>query len=408
MHPPALSPDEQRLLAPLADRRDAIVATVLDWCAVNSGSRNLAGLEAMADRLAAAMARLGGTPTLHDPAPADAVDASGVLRPLPHGRNLHLSLRPDVERRVVLVGHMDTVFPADHPFQTCRWLDERTINGPGTADMKGGIAVMLAAVQAFEASPFAPLLGLDIVIVADEEVSSLGSAPLLARVAARCGIGLCYEPAMTPEGTLAGARKGSGNFSLIVTGRSAHAGRNPQDGRNALLAAAELALGLEAINGGRPGLTCNPARIDGGSANNVVPDGAVLRFNIRVREAQDQDWALKRIAALQARVETEREVKVALHGGFYRPPKPMTPRQTALFELARRCGHDLGLAIEWRESGGVCDGNNLAALGLSVIDTLGVRGGAIHSPDEYVLTDSLVERAQLSALLLARIARGEP
>ncbi len=404
--PGPLSPDEQALIARISADHDRMVTEILAWSAQNSGSRNLAGLDAMASTLAAALAELGAAPRWCDPAAVDAIGADGRPRPLPHGRNLHLALHPEQPRRVMLVGHMDTVFPADHAFQHPRWLDDRTINGPGVADMKGGIAVMLAALRAFIASPLSASLGIDVVLNADEEVSSLGSAPLLAEVAGRCQIGLCFEPAQTPDGLLAGARKGSGNYSLIVTGRSAHAGRNPQDGRNALTAAAALALGLEALNGARPGLTVNPAKIEGGSANNVVPDNAVLRFNARVSEPDDAGWFEAELDALAARVAGEREVDVHRHGAFFRPPKPMDGRQLALFELARSCGRDLGMDIGWRPSGGVCDGNNLAAQGLAVIDTLGVRGGAIHSPQEYVLVDSLVERAQLAALILARIARG--
>jgi glutamate carboxypeptidase len=306
----------------------------------------------------------------------------------------------------MLVGHMDTVFPPDHPFQTCRWLPDGRLNGPGVADMKGGIAIMLAALIAFEASPFDQAIGIDVVLNADEEISSRGSAALLAQIARTAQIGLCFEPAQTPEGLLAGARKGSGNFSIGITGRAAHAGRNPKDGRNALLAAAELALGLETLVDGRPGLSVNPARIEGGSANNVVPDRAVLRFNVRVSEPDDQQWVLGEMERLTGRITAAREVSMVVDGGFFRPPKPLDARQSGLFELARSCGHDLGLDIGWASSGGVCDGNNLAAHGLAVIDTLGVRGGAIHSADEFLIVDSLVERAQLTALLLARLATG--
>lgn len=363
------------------------------------------GLSHMADIFSAAFAPLG-VMVRHPATPVQAIDAHGRAAPLFHGDNLQLSLRPGLPRRVMLVGHMDTVFPPDHPFQTPRWLDATTLNGPGVADMKGGIAVMLAALTAFEASPFAASIGIDVILNADEEVSSRGSAALLAEVARTAQIGLCFEPAQTPDGLLAGARKGSGNFSLAVTGRSAHAGRNPEDGRNALLAAAEIALRLERLNGARPALTVNPARIDGGSANNVVPDNAVLRFNARVAEPDDQHAFVAALDDLIAAVANKRDVSVHLDGGFFRPPKPLDERQLGLFELARDCGRDLGLDIGWRSSGGVCDGNNLAAHGLAVIDTLGVRGGAIHSADEYLIVDSLVERAQLSALLLARIAAG--
>ena len=391
----------------VARDHDRMLGNVLAWSAMNSGSRNLAGIARVAEAITEELTQLGGDLSCVKPEPVQAMDVEG-LRPLAHGDNLHLALRPELPRRIMLVGHMDTVFGLDHPFQTTQWLDPQTLNGPGVADMKGGIAVMLAALRAFESSPFAQSLGVDVVLNADEEVSSLGSASLLARVAASAQTGLCFEPSQTPDGVLAGARKGSGNFSLAITGRASHAGRNPQDGRNALLAAADIALGLEALGGGRPGLTVNPARMEGGSANNVVPDRVVLRFNVRVEHADHEQWFNAAMAVLIAQVAARREVTPQLHGGFFRPPKPMDDRQRLLFELARTCGHALGLDVTWRDSGGVCDGNNLAAHGLAVIDTLGVRGGAIHSADEFLLVDSLVERAQLAALILARIAQENP
>jgi glutamate carboxypeptidase len=225
---------------------------------------------------------------------------------------------------------------------------------------------------------------------------------LLVAAAQRCHLGLTFEPAL-PDGTLAGARKGSGNFSAIVSGRAAHAGREPEKGRNALLAAADLALRLKALTAAD--LTVNPAKIDGGGPNNIVPDQAVLRWNMR---ASTPDAALRARAAidtLAADVAAAHEVDIHIHGAFARPPKPLDANQLRLFHLVRDCGAALGLPIGWRDTGGVCDGNNLAATGLAVVDTLGPRGGAIHSADEFLCVDSLVERAQLAALVLMRVAQ---
>jgi glutamate carboxypeptidase len=224
----------------------------------------------------------------------------------------------------------------------------------------------------------------------------------LIEAAARCHLGLTYEPAL-PDGTLAGARKGSGNFSAVVTGLAAHAGREPEKGRNALLAAADLALRLKALTA--DDLSVNPAKIDGGGPNNIVPDAAVLRWNMRPSTPVAQARAQAAVAALVAEISAAHDVQIHIHGRFARPPKPMDANQTRLFELVRDCGAAIGLAIGWRDTGGVCDGNNIAATGLAVVDTLGPRGGAIHSPDEFLCVDSLVERARLSALLLMRIAQ---
>ena len=373
------------------------------WSDINSGSRNLAGLETVAGLLAAEYSSLPGELEFVDPAPVDMMGADGELAALQHGRHLRLKVRPEAPVQLLFTGHMDTVYPADHPFQTTYWRDEGILGGPGVADMKGGLAVLLAALTAVEASPFAKRLGYDVVINSDEEVGSAASAQLIAEAAKGKRAAFTYEPSALPDGTLAGARPGSGNFSISIHGRSAHAGRNPQDGRNALVAAADLALRLaEAV---RPGLSINPARIDGGGPNNVVPDKAVLRVNLRPTSPEDQTSAQALIDQSVAAICEKHDVKAVVHGGFARPPKPLSARAEQLFGLVRSCGHDLGQTISWQPTGGVCDGNNIAACGVPVVDTMGVRGGAIHSDQEYLIVESLVERAQLSTLAIIRLVQ---
>lgn len=396
-----ISSQEWRIMEQAASA--PMLAQVEKWAAVNSGSRNLPGLAAMAAMLADAFSVLPGDIALIDPAPVETVAPDGRVETILHGQHLHLSVRPQAPVRILLTGHMDTVFPADHPFQAQRWFDAQRLNGPGVADMKGGLSVMLAALIALESSAEAERIGYDVIINSDEEVGSPSSAALLALNARGKLAAFTYEPAL-PDGTLAGARAGSGNFSIIVTGRSAHAGRNPQDGRNALLAAADLALRLKGGSGA--GFSCNPARIDGGSPNNVVPDHAILRVNFRPRTPQDEARAEQLLHDAIGDVSREHDVTMHLHGGFGRPPKPMDERTESLFSLVRQCGTDLGLPIGWRDTGGVCDGNNIAACGVPVVDTMGVRGGDIHSDGEFLIIDSLGERAQLSALTLLRVAQG--
>lgn len=381
---------------------DPMLAQVQQWAAINSGSGNLAGLKATADMLADAFAILPGTVELREPAPVEKVRADGVVEMVEHGRHLVVTVRPDAPVQLLFTGHMDTVFPANHSFQEQRWLEDGVLNGPGVADMKGGIAVMLAALTAAETAPEFANVGYQVMINSDEEVGSPSSAQLITALAKGKTAALTYEPAL-PDGTLAGERGGSGNFSIIFTGKSAHAGRNPQDGRNALLAAADLALRLKALT--RPGLNVNPARIEGGSPNNVVPDHAILRVNFRPMTPQIVEETDRALRTLIADIEREHEVSAHLHGSFGRPPKPIDAGAARLFDLVKQCGADLGLAIAWKASGGVCDGNNIAACGIPVVDTMGVRGGAIHSADEFLITESLVERARLSALTILRIAK---
>ena len=398
-----LTPSESAALERAA--AEPMLDQVRAWAAVNSGSSNLEGLKAMAGLLADAFGALPGKVARRRAAAVDEVAGDGSRQPVAHGDNLHLVVRPEAPVQLLLTGHMDTVFAADHPFQAVEWRGEGVLGGPGVADMKGGLAVMLAALKALETSPTASRLGYEVVINSDEEVGSPGSAELLAEAARGKRAALTYEPSALPDGTLAGARPGSGNFSLIVEGRSAHAGRNPEEGRNALLAAADLALRLAAAAG--PRLKVNPARIDGGSPNNVVPDRAVLRVNIRPSTDEDQQRAEKQLRAIVGAVGTAHDVRIIVHGSFGRPPKPVDPAAQRLFALVRRCGADIGQEIAWRDTGGVCDGNNIAACGVPVVDTMGVRGGAIHSTEEYLIVESLAERARLSTLTLLRLASGE-
>nr|MBA4770383.1 hydrolase [Sphingobium sp.] len=395
-------PDEDNPVLEAA-RAAAMLEWILDWSAVNSGSRNIAGLSAMADRLTDAFSVLPGDLARLPAESVTTVAADGRESTMPLGDNILLTVRPRAPMQLLFTGHMDTVFPANSPFQQSAWLSEDVLNGPGVADMKGGIAVMLAALAAFESFPWRERVGYQLVLNSDEEIGSPGSAALLAQAARGKQAAFTYEPSALPDGTLAGARPGSGNFAVIVTGRSAHAGRNPRDGRNALLAAADVALRLEALV--RDGLTVNPARIDGGGPNNVVPDHAILRVNMRPRTPADQAAAQAALQAILDDVARRRDVAIHLHGGFGRPPKPLDDRALALFHLVRDCGRRLGQDIGWRDTGGVCDGNNIAACGVPVIDTMGVRGGSIHSPDEYLIVPSLVERASLTALLLCTLAR---
>ncbi len=316
---------ERAAAAPMLDQVQA-------WAAVNSGSRNLAGLGQMAAIYADAFAALPGEIRLLEPSPVEAMEPSGALKPLAHGRNLHLRVRPEAPAQLLFTGHMDTVYGADHPFQRVSWREEGVLGGPGVADMKGGIAVLLAALEAIETSGGGQGFGYEVVINSDEEVGSPGSAALIAEAARGKKAALTYEPAALPDGTLAGARPGSGNFSIRIEGRSAHAGRNPEEGRNAVVAAADLTLRLARSR--TPSLSVNPARIEGGGPNNVVPDHAILRINMRPQTVDEQRRAQQVLEDAVSLVAAEHEVGITMHGGFARPPKPLDARASCSHSCA--------------------------------------------------------------------------
>ncbi len=390
----------------LDDKRAAMTETLRAWCAINSGSGNLDGLTRMRALLADAFSVLGTDVEIAPAKPHRMVTAAGEDIERPVGDMLRLIKRPQAPVRVLLTGHMDTVFAADHPFQGETLIDEDTLNAPGAADMKGGLLVMLYALQAIERSTLVERIGYEVIINADEEIGSHGSAHLLTAAARRAQFACVYEPALA-DGTLAGARKGSGNFSAVIRGKSAHAGREHHLGRNAVAAAADFIAAIDKLTGARPGLTVNVARVDGGENYNVVPDIAVVRFNARLEQPEDADWLMTALNRAIAEIDGRDGFSAKLAGGFTRPPKPMTPQLEAFFLSLRTAGEELGLHIDWKPTGGCCDGNNIAAAGIPVIDTLGVRGAHIHSAQEYARLDSLVERAKLSALLLLKIAAGD-
>ncbi|MFM9889573.1 MAG: hydrolase [Rickettsiales bacterium] len=390
----------------ISTQRARMIGLTEQWSAINSGSYHLEGIRAMRDALKSEFAVLGGQADLLPVAPLSQIDKKGQEKTIPIAEALRITKRPEANFQILLVGHMDTVFGPDHAFQTPRYVSESVINGPGVADLKGGLAVMLLALQAFEASPFAEHIGWQILLNPDEEIGSISSDPLLKRAALGKQLGLVYEPSLA-DGTMAGARKGSGNFSITVRGRAAHAGRSPEEGRNAIVAAAEITQQLYALNGKWPGVTVNPGHVEGGGALNVVPDLAILRFNIRTQETANEPLILNEIQKIIEVVHSREGYQASLHGRFTRSPKPMHPRNQQLFEFVQECGRELGQTIAVKPSGGCCDGNNLWKYGLPNVDTLGVRGANIHSDQEIIHLDSLTERAQLSALLLMKLARGD-
>ncbi len=390
----------------IRQQSDRALHLVLQWAEINSGSRNIVGLDRMCTALAAGFSVLKGETRTVELGTDQVVKMEGTLAEMQLGKALSITKRGDARLRVLLCGHMDTVYPEDHPFQRCVRLDDNRLQGPGVADAKGGLVVMLNALEAFERSPWADRLGWEVLINPDEEIGSPGSAPLLAAAAHRNQLGLVFEPAF-PDGALVGARRGTGNFTVLVRGRAAHAGREPHMGRNAIDALARFIVDLKDLHGAGPQITVNVGTIRGGGPVNVVPDLAVCRINVRVAEPGDQRRFEGNLEKLSEEINWLDGISVEVRGGFTRPPKPLDAQTGRLLDYVAECGHAVGLSIAWRPSGGACDGNNLAAEGLPTVDSLGAVGGNLHSTEEYMFLDSLTQRAQLIALLLMKLASGE-
>ncbi|WP_158265346.1 hydrolase [Blastopirellula marina] len=394
-----LDSEAKSILTWLETQRDAMVTQLADWAAINTGTHNLAGLRQLAELVQARFTPIADQIAYLPVAPQTVITSRGDMQELPLAGAIVGRRREQASRQAILSIHMDTVYPADSPFQTLK-LDENVLHGPGVADAKGGLVVMLYALQAFERYVEATgnhQLGWTVLLNSDEEIGSLGSRELFAQYGTAADFGLLFEPCL-PSGHLIGNRKGSGNFEIVVRGQAAHAGREFYKGRNAIVAAAKVARQLHELNDRWPDTTVNVAKIDGGGPNNVVPDLAVVRFNIRypsLEQESELSHDLERIVE-----DVDEGIVMALHGGFFAPPKPLDDPYLHLLKTVQTCGESLGLDLAWESTGGVCDGNRLAALGVPNVDTMGVQGGNIHSPQEYMLIDSLIPRAQLAFLTL--------
>lgn len=397
--------DPQAGLERIEAAAPAMMERVEAWSSVNSGSLEPQGLARMADLIEAALADLPGKTKRVDLPPTVRWRADGQGMPVEHGQALRHIVRPQAPLQIALTGHFDTVFPASSPFQTPLRHADGTIHGPGVADMKGGIAVMLSALQAFEDMAGAQRVGYEILLSPDEEIGSPATAPLLAELGARARLGLVYEPCL-PDGGMVDARKGSGNFTLLVRGRAAHVGRAFAEGRNAVVAAAIAAHHLDALNGRRDGVTFNIGAIEGGGPVNQVPEFAAVRFNVRAPDPAGVSWALQAVRDAVSCVEAREGLTARLEGAFGRPAKPLTPGLQAMTRWAKQAAGDLGIELSFGPSGGVCEGNNLAAAGCPAIDTLGPCGGGLHTDQEFAIIASFPERAKLSFLLLHGLAQG--
>ena len=384
-------------------RQEDLLNNLMRLSEINSGTSNLEGIKTVADYFRSYFSGTADSISEIQSQSREHTDISGNKIKEEFGNLLSFKKRTKAPIQVLLAGHMDTVFPLSHSFQTPKKLDENTLLGPGVADMKGGILVMLTALQAYEASNHSNQLGWRVILNADEETGSHGSVETLEAAATTADVGLIYEPALA-DGTLSRARKGSGNFTVVATGQAAHAGREYDQGRNAIMGLYSAAQKLEQLTELENGITVNIARISGGTAFNVVPAAAVLQFNVRCQSVDQQHELEAKMKAVIHETAQQSEVALEISGGFSRPPKSISPANQLLMDWVVESGKQLDIDVQFKDTGGCCDGNNLAAVWLPNVDTLGVLGGQIHTADEFMLINSLTERAKLSLNILQKIS----
>jgi len=308
------------------------------------------------------------------------------------------------QRRLLLLAHMDTVYPdgiaVERPMRT----EGDRLIGPGTADMKAGLLAGIYAVEALEALDLRSYGEIVLLFTADEETGSAESRSLIEETARRCEAGLVLEAARA-SGAIVAARKGVWDYTLQVHGRSAHAGVEPEKGRNALLELSHKIVALQALNGQFPGVTVNVGVAQGGTATNVVPELATAHLETRAFEPAGLEAIDARIRELLATPNVpDTSIDVVGRKGF--PPMPRTPATERLALLTQALAQELGFSVEAVSTGGASDASLVAGVGVPVLDGLGPIGGDDHSPREWVDLRSIVPRTALLAGLMARIAEG--
>lgn len=400
---PPLSSTERQLIQWIQSREQDMVALLETITNINSGSLNKAGMAQIAQIFARELTDLGfATRSLpgglieipHCPGSAPGFDVADHL----------LASRSGSGTRLLLMGHMDTVFPPESPFQEFS-LENGIVRGPGVFDMKGGLVAMLYALKALNEFDLLQEKTVSVLLNSDEEIGSLSSRPYLEEQARQHDYGLVFEGSV--DNNQIRQRKGLGQARLVVNGRAAHAGAAHQDGRSAIRELAYKIIEMENMTDYEAGLTVNVGLVTGGEARNTVAPCAEATVDLRyplpeqgaAARAQFQTIGATQYSVPANSEDLNTEVWVRLH----RPPKIPTPASDRLLYRAVSIGALLGEQIGIADSGGGTDGSLTQAVGLPTLDSLGLIGGGAHSPREQADLDSLVQVTRRAAILIHRL-----
>jgi glutamate carboxypeptidase len=380
------------LKARIVAAEPAFLADLARLVNVDCGSYAREGVNEVAAWAAAFLERLGGEVTLH-------ADPAGVL-----GDTVEAVFRGETGApRALLIGHMDTVFPdgtaAERPFRVA----DGIATGPGVTDMKAGLLTLLHGLEAALAAGSLPFERLTVIANPDEEIGSPVSTPHVRRVAAESDVAFVLECARA-NGDVVSARKGTVDYVVTITGRAAHAGVEPEKGRSAILEAAYQVVGLHALTGRWPGVTCNVGVIEAGTRPNVVAERAVLQVDLRAVDRAGMEAATAAVQALAA-APTVPGVRVVAAERHRHQPMQKLARSERLVEHAQALAERLGFRVSDASTGGASDANTTAGMGVPTLDGLGPIGGLDHSPDEWLDVASIVPRTTLFAALLLATGR---
>jgi len=374
-------------------RYEGYVDSLREMVNIDCGSYTRDGVQRIADLCASRFQAMGWDVERRAHEPADGEPALGDLV---IGR-LVASEGP----RVLLVGHMDTVFDegtaAERPFT----IDDGVARGPGVSDMKGGLLAGFVAAEALHDADVARGAAITYVCNPDEEIGSPFSGPIIRELAPRHDVAFVLEGARA-NGDIVSARKGITDYTITLDGKAAHAGVEPEKGRNALVAAAHLVIALQALHGRWPGVTVNVGVAHGGTRTNVVPARCVLQVDVRSPERATLEEAEREIERLCGQPAVD-GVRIHPEGhGWHRPMEKGAEAQR-LVDLAVKLAGDLGFELRDAATGGASDANTTSAAGTPTIDGLGPVGGDDHAPAEWLDLASVVPRTTLLAGLIASL-----
>ena len=402
---PALNNDEQALVKWLDSEEDNMLELVERLTNINSGSLNKAGVDEVGRILTQELMSLGFMTQL----------LPGELIEMPScpGSSYNIDVTDHIlasksgnGKRLLLMGHLDTVFPTDSPFQTFS-REGDIMYGPGVADMQGGLVVMLYALKALQASGELDELNLSVLLNSDEEIGSLSSRKYIEQQAVLHDYGLVYES--SGNDTLTRQRKGLGQARFVVNGKASHAGGAHELGRSAIKELAYKIVEIEKITDYESGVTVNVGVISGGEARNTIAPCAEALIDLRYPAPEQGVAAVNQFeeifdSVLSYPVDSG-EISTTSWTNLHRPPKIPTPESDYLLEKTRSIGRLLGQNLGVTDSGGGTDGSLSQSVGLPTRDSLGVSGTGAHSNREEARVSSLVERAKLSAVLIRRLSR---
>lgn len=320
-----------------------------------------------------------------------------------YGDCLYITARGRGRARIFMIGHSDTVYPdgtvAQYPF---RRADGRIL-GPGANDMKAGLLAGIYALKVLRDAGFQDFAEVGLFVNSEEEIGSPASRTIYPALARGADAALVLESARS-NGNIVSARKGVGTYTLRVTGKSAHAGVDPQKGANAILALAHYVVEISKLNKLREGLTVNVGVVNGGMRPNVVPELAEAQIDLRVVRAQDALVFEERLRDIIVR-EFVPGTRVEYTGEVTNPPMEKTPATARLVELARQAAAENGFQLADVATGGASDGNIIAGEGVPVLDGLGPVGGNDHNAaEEYVIENSIIPRVAMLARLIQLVA----